>query len=104
MEKCDQIKILLREKGMSQKELASKLGIPMTTLSFYLTNKNKKPIPEKILKKIEIVLDFDFNTVKNNAEQTEEESTILKFVKLKPKSKDLVSELINLLFYLQDNE
>ena len=76
----------------------------MTTLSFYLTNKNKKPIPEKILKEIEIVLNFDFSTDKNMTEQKEEESTILKFLKLKPEFKSIATELINLLLKAQNKD
>ena len=104
MEKCDQIRILLREKGMSQKDLSVLLDIPNTTLSYYLTNKNKNPIPSNILNKIEKVLNFKFDKQEENKTQaTEEEGTILKFLKLKPEFKEIAIKLIDLLLKTQEN-
>ena len=103
MEKCDQIRILLREKGMSQKDLSVLLDIPNTTLSYYLTNKNKNPIPLNILKKIEKALNFKFDT-QEESKINGEESTIIKFLKLKPQYKEIAVKIIEMLLNIQDNE
>ncbi len=103
MEKCDQIRILLREKGMSQKDLSVLIDIPNTTLSYYLTNKNKNPIPLYILDKIEKALNFKFNNQEENKANAEE-GTILKFLKLKPQYKEIAVKLIDMLLNVQNKE
>lgn len=56
-----QLKQVMFEKGMSQAELAARIGKGKSSVSQYLSGKN---IPrEDVKKKIEEVLDCDFNLV-----------------------------------------
>lgn len=88
---------------MSQKDLSVLIDIPNTTLSYYLTNRNKNPIPLNILEKIEKALNFKFDNQDEN-KVNGEEGTILKFLKLKPQYKEIAVKLIDMLLKLQDNE
>lgn len=96
----DKLKIVLREKNITQKELAKTLNIAPTTLNGYISNKRQPDL--ETVRKIAIYLGVTTDYLLDCQEgginlSAKEMALIWQLRRMTPSQKDVVVELINLL-------
>lgn len=98
------IKTILKRRGITQKVLAERLGIPKSSLSYYLNDRRKMPftLVTHIAKELHLDLNAMFHIKTNEVINDEAEADIIAaFRKVQDQDKtDIANHIVSLLSYV----